>query len=524
MSSKLEQENEVLRLKLRKLEVLEIKRKQSEEQKRRYPWRHVHKRYSWQEEVINCTNRKQILVSANQVGKSTTAITKLIEWAVNKDLWTKLFPQSIAIQGHPRAFWYLYPSLKQATSEFEEKWKPLMPPEDDPDNGWAVKYRGRDVDTLIFNNGVIVRFKTYMQDTHALQGGSVDLLICDEEVPVDVLPELQMRCQATNGYMLFVFTATRGQSFWRRVVEERKEWTDSEIWQISLYDSQKYIDGTLSQWTTRRIQQAIQSCVSDAQVQRRIYGRFVRDEGLMYEVWDRKKNTMEYETLSPEWSYYLGVDYGSGGAKGHPSTIAIVAVNSSYAKARVIGAWRGDNITTTAEDVVNKIVEMTAYLDDEKIVWIRYDFSAADIGTIAQRRGIGKIDKADKSREAGIATIQSLLKNGALSVCTHNHKASLAGIIDENMQTYKLIEEFENLGIDDKKTVAEDDLIDSVRYALHGVPFDWEAIGAVKVKLMEKPPPTELELRRGDRSITDEMYGNQEALEEEIGFWNEMME
>lgn len=453
----LEHENEVLKLKLRKLELLKKKDEENARFKREFPWLYLHKLYQWQREVINCEAKKQILVASNQSGKSTCGVIKTIEWATNKELWPRLFPQSYATQGFPRAFWYLYPSLKIATSEFEEKWKPLMPPIDHPVNGWEVKYRGRDVDYVKFKCGTYVRFKTYMQNVHLLQGSSIDLCVADEEVPVEVLPELQMRVQATNGYMLFVFTATRGQTFWRKVVEERSEWKDAAIWQVTLYDCQKFEDGSESQWTNRRISQAIANCTSDAQVQRRIFGRFIRDEGLRFEVWDRTRNTMEYETLSPEWKYYVGVDYGSGGSGGHPSAIAITAVNADMTQARIVGMWRGDKTTTTAEDVVNKLQEMTAYIKDDDLIWCRYDYSAVDIGTISLRRGLAKVQKADKSRDAGLATIQSLLKNGALKICTYNDKAMLAGIAENHMETYKLIEEFENLGIDDSKTLAEDD-------------------------------------------------------------------
>ena len=398
-----------------------------------------------------------------------------------------------------------------------------MPPQDHPELGWKHFNRGKDIDCIVFVCGTIIRFKTYMQDSSTLQAGSCDLLVCDEEVPIDVLPELQMRVQATDGYLLFVFTATLGQTFWRKVVEERSEWTDAKVWQVSLYDSQYFEDGTPSHWTTQRIKQAINNCTTEAQVQRRIFGKFVRDEGLRFEVWDRNRNTIEYETLSPEWKFYVGADYGSGGTGGgHPSAIIITAVNSAMTEARVVGAWRGDKISTTAEDVVNKLREMVAYIKDDNLIWIRYDYSASDIGTIALRKGMAKVEKADKSRDAGLATIQSLLKNGALKVCVYNDKAMKAGIADQLMQTGKLMEEFENLGVDDAKTIAVDDLCDALRYSINGVQFDWETIGAVKVNLASEVEQSEVDLRRERGYAKD--FIDEDLVETEIAYWNEMME
>lgn len=521
----LQHENEELRLKLKKLEALQQKQKELDRLRNEKPWLYAHKFYEWQREVLNSRSRKQVLCAANQIGKSSIAISKTIEWATNRDLWPILFPNSYRLQKHPHQFWYLYPSQKIATAEFEEKWRPLMPPQDHPVYGWKATYRGRDCDHIHFKAGNYIRFKTYSQDVHSLQTGTLDFIIGDEEMPVELLPELQMRVQATNGYMLFVFTATRGQTFWKHVVEDKTEWKDAAVWQVSLYNCQYYEDGSASQWTNGRIQQAITSCISEAQVQRRIFGRFVRDEGLKFQMWDRKENTMEYEKLSPEWKYYVGVDYGSGGNQGHPSSIAVVAVNTAFTEARLVGLWRGDKIQTTSEDVVNKLQEMTERINDDDLIWIRYDYSAADIGTIAMRRGIVKVQKADKGREAGIATVQSLLKNRALKICLFNDVAAKDNIEERHMEMYKLMEEFENLGEHDDKRHAEDDAVDSLRYALNGVPFDWEEIGAFKGVLVSGDKEEDKEEdRRSERLILTEAFGQQDLIEAEFDYWNEMLE
>jgi hypothetical protein len=172
--------------------------------------------------------------------------------------------------------------------------------------------------------------------------------------------------------------------------------------------------------------------------------------------------------------------------------------------------------------VVNKVEEYLKFIPDDKLAWIRYDYSATDIGTIAMRRGMGKVEKADKSRESGISTIQSLLKNGKFKVCFSNDKSERFWLPDYLMETGKLIEEFETLGVDDKKQIAEDDSIDAVRYAINGVPFDWESIGAVKLILAPEEQKTDIDFRRErgyDQGLLDE-----DLVEAEIEYWNDMME
>lgn len=506
------------------MELLKAKQEQLDAEKRLRPWLHLNKFYVWQKEIFESRNKKILLTAANQLGKSSVAIIKNLEWATNQKLWPELFPESIQTLGHPRPFWYLYPSLKMATSEFEDKWKPLLPPKDHPELGWHETYRGRDIDTLAFKCGSVIRFKTYMQNAQALQAGTVDMLTADEEVPIDILPELQMRVQATDGYLLFVFTATMGQTFWRKVVEDRTEWLDADVHQISLYDSQVYEDGSPSKWTNKRIAQAIANCTTDAQVQRRIFGRFVREEGLMFESFNREHNVMEYETLSPEWKYYMGVDYGSGGLTRHPSAISVVAVPSTFDEARVVMCWRGDKVNTTCEDVVNKAQAMLACLPEDDVVWVRFDHAAPDVGTIAQRRGLGKFQTADKGREAGIGSLNSLIKTRRLKLCMPSEPSIRAGVKDEFMEMGKLMEEFENLGESDNKSWAEDDSIDSLRYSINGIPFDWEKIGTVKASLLEpdEKEKSDIDMRR-ERGYTGEMM-DEDLIEQEIEFWNEMME
>ena len=77
-----------------------------------YPW------YGWARSFYESRQHESFLCAANQIGKSSTQIRKMIEWAGNKKLWPKLWTTE------PRQFWYLYPNKDTATIEVDLKWIP----------------------------------------------------------------------------------------------------------------------------------------------------------------------------------------------------------------------------------------------------------------------------------------------------------------------------------------------------------------------------------------------------------------
>ena len=516
-----EEERRMYALKLEKLSMLE----QRDALKHALPHRYMQKHFKWSREFFeDIESKTQVLTAANQIGKSTTCIKKCIEWCVNKDLWPQLWPDRMAEGAIPSMFWYLYPEGKLATSEFEDKWRPLMPGDaSDPEYGYKVYYRNRIIERIDWNSGMSLHFKMYAQDVMNLQGGTVWAMFLDEEVPVELLPELQQRVSATDGYMHFVFTATIGQPFWKDVVERRTQWPNAKVSQISLYDCQQYEDGSVTRWTNEKIQRAIDACTSRAEVERRIYGRFVKDEGLKYQVFDREKHTEEYKMVPSDWLYYAGVDYGSGG-KNHPSAVSVIAVNPEYTMARLVRFWRGDNIITTTEDVVTKCVEMT---DDINVLTFFYDFAARDLATFAEGAGL-PFEKAEKSHELGEGALNTLFKSGALKLYIPSEDyLDRFGHIP--LESLKLCDEFETLAVDAKKTRAKDDGIDSLRYAVAKIRWNWEGISEfMGARAKSNGPKKHVSKDRREEFL--DMIRKQDTddgmltVEEELDSWNELLE
>lgn len=112
---------ENLAIKQRKLELLEEQIKLKRCLPHLYGW----KNYPWMRDFLECTNRTMFLTAANQIGKSSVQIRKIIDWATNKEIWPLLWRST------PRVFWYLYPARDVATAEFDTKWVPDFMPKDE---------------------------------------------------------------------------------------------------------------------------------------------------------------------------------------------------------------------------------------------------------------------------------------------------------------------------------------------------------------------------------------------------------
>lgn len=475
-----------------------------------YGW----KWYSWARTFYESTNHYNFLCAANQISKSSTQIRKCITWATDKRLWKKLW------RTEPLQFWYLYPNKDSATIEFDKKWVRQFLPrgkmKDDPVYGWKEERKNKQIFAIHFFSGVSIYFKTYAQDVQDLQTGTVDAIFCDEELPDELYSELNMRIQATDGFFHLVFTATLGLEMWRCTMEEKGH---DELFkgalklQVSMYDCLFYEDGTPSHWTLERIQRVKNSCKSEAEIQRRVYGKFVIDGDLKYPSFLRSRNINRNVTeVDRTWFIYSGSDIGSGGESSHPAAISFIAVRPDFKYGRVFRGWRGDGVVTTSGDVVLKHRELQG---DLIMTAKHYDWQAKDFSTISNRIGETFLP-AEKSHDIGEQILNVLFKNGML-------------VIDDIPELKPLVGEIVTLKKSTPKTKAKDDFADSMRYGVTKIPWDWSAITGEKIEVADDPYKNWTEDQRERRGLNDANQTIEEQLsaftpEEELDEWQEIIE
>ena len=424
------------------------------------------KRYKFQHEYFHSRAKDTHIVAANQVGKSTIQIEKCVHWSTEKLLWPELWPSK------PTQFWYLYPSLGLATREFETKWrKEILPKgkmEDDPYYGWEAKFVRGEIHHITFAD-MVVYTRSYTQRAEDQQGSTVYAIFTDEELPEELYSELSARRNgiSVSGYYSQAYTATLGQDTWRRCMEptphETELFPEADKWRVSLYDCLKYYDGSDSLWTVEEIEKRKNQCKSHAEVLRRIYGRFVIDTDLKYEGFERKVNYIKDHKLPKDWNIYVGIDVGSGG-KAHPAAITFVAINREFTKGRVFLTWRGDNVETTSTDILKKYIQLRGSM---KPVNVYYDWQSKDFALVARGANIF-VQPAEKSQAIGEDLLNTLFKNEMLMIYEDENKPD----------NFKLVIELENLKNTTKKSNAKDDLIDSTRFAVTKVPWDFSHVNS----------------------------------------------
>jgi len=460
---------------------------------------------------------------------SSIQIRDVIDIATKPEIWETLWPVLKTNTSAVPYGWYLYPNQDTVMAEFETKWiKEILPRgsmEKHPLYGWKANIVTKVLKHIDFNSGFRLYFKTYNQNVSDLQSGTVWLIALDEEVKEALLPELEARLFATGGMMSMAFTATLGQDIWRRTIENvgMKDEQFPHAWkrQISMYDCLEYVDGSDTPWTKQKIEIAKQSCKSENEVARRIFGKFVLESGLLYSGFKRARNFKPFPVKKdgtvfygcPKgWDVYSAVDYGSGGTA-HPSAIIFLAVNKQVTKIRAIKCKRFDSEGDfTAADLYKAYVKLRKELGVVPVKQV-YDGAAKDFGTIATRAG-DTFFKANKDHSEGELALNSAFKTGIFVVYD-----------DEEGEGDKLCREVESLTIGYNKKTARDDLTDTARYAMVAIPINWHDVLAgktVKLKGSKKEVYNDRQengrfMSRKDEKDTETHY------KDEFNFWNDQL-
>lgn len=473
--------------------------------------------YHWARLIFESRSREILCTAANQVSKSSTAIRKNIHWATAIPMWKELWPELVGNQA-PNLFWYFYPTKEVCSTEFSQKWEPLFLPRGDYKNdkqfGWKEEWFKGEIHSINFHSGVQIQFKTYAQKVKDLQSSSVYMVTADEEMPVEYLPELSARLNATSGYFMSVFTATLGQEHWRKAMEpttpDEETHKDALKLSVSLFDCKTYEDGSPSPWTEAKINRAIQNCPTDAEVQRRVHGRFVKTEGLAYESFSLDKNMTEARRVPDDWQIYSAVDPGSGGKSGHPAAIVFLAVSPDRKKGEVFRVWRGDGIPTTSSDILRKYRELRG---QRQPVQQKYDYAAKDFFMVASNAGEA-FSPADKGRDRGVALLNTLFKNKMLLL----HKGE--------PEIDKLSNELLSLPAKVDKSRAHDDLVDALRYAAMAASWDFSGIEFQMEGYVEDagPQPKSESEQRREWFLNSDQKPAEMSPDMELDYWNEMLD
>ena len=267
------------------------------------------------------------------------------------------------------------------------------------------------------------------------------------------------------------FTATLGQEFWFNVIEGEgllEELPEAFKQQVSLYDCVHFEDGSLDlRYTEEKIEKIKKRCRNQKEVQRRVYGRFVKDSGLQYPHFESQKHFVtrpDKWQIPLGWIVFVGIDPGAGvseSGSAHPAAIVFIAVSPDFQMGVVYDGWRGDNEETTSSDILKKYRELCARNKTQPSQTF-YDWHNRDLYIVFTRSGVA-MSKANKNRDEGHDLMNTLFSKSMI-------------LIWETDELSKLCQELNSLGKNESKTKAKDDFTDATRYVVTGVPWDFEGV------------------------------------------------
>jgi len=430
--------------------------------------------YKWQREGVDSLNKINLITAGNQMGKSVWLMIRAITHATETELWPTLWPKMMKEGKSPTQFWYLYEDRAMIMREFETKWvREWLPRGEARYKGkyrWTWKRRDKCVEYIHFlESDVKIYFFSYGQGVDALMASTVYEIFVDEEIPFEQYDELSARLTITRGYFNAGFTAVKGQEEWRRAMEETGE---EELFktafkqQISAFECKVKEDGSPGLWDDELIEIRIAQCSTDNMVLQKIYGKFVKAEGLKVPQFEVKRHFVKGHRLNAKkWVYWSAIDPGSGGSA-HPAGILLLAVNEECTKGRVIRCWRGDKINTSNTQILQKHQEMVKGFTLQGTV---YDKQCRDLYLQAVALDIPLIP-ANKARDEGFGVVNSLFKHDMLKI--------YYGEKTEFDQGHKLKNELLSYSERHSKSKATcpDNLIDPLRYISVHIPWNFDTV------------------------------------------------
>jgi hypothetical protein len=168
------------------------------------PYRHGYEPQHWKDADAILSRKNEVLIlGGNRAGKTEWAAKRVIQTLVNTPdarVWCLHTTNSSSIQMQQNVLWkYMPPELKNA-----KKTKIT--------NISYSQKNGFSDNTFILPNRSQCFFMNYAQDKKVIEGGEVDLIWCDELVPLDWVETLRYRVITRRGKLVITFTPVLGYS------------------------------------------------------------------------------------------------------------------------------------------------------------------------------------------------------------------------------------------------------------------------------------------------------------------------
>lgn len=336
--------------------------------------------------------RVKAVFGGNRTGKTTCGAVEAVSHALG---WTKYRDLK------PSSGWVVSQSSdnqKDVTQKEILRWLPKKEIQNIiVRHGRKDDLEGSLIEKIVLKNGYTIGFKTWEQGRESFQGASLGWVWFDEEPPLDVFQECQMRLMDQRGDMWFTMTPLKGLTWVYELIylNERND-PDIEYWMFEWDDNP---------WISREEIEKLLATMTDEEREARQFGRFTSLSGFAF-VELRKEIHIKPVEATPNWyKYYVALDYGF-------DSLAVIWVwVDKFGHGRVYRAMRKKNLIIS--DAAKEILKFTS----EKIdafyappdLWNRRQDTGKSAAMIFYQNGI-TLQKTSNDREQGWLNVHEWLR------------------------------------------------------------------------------------------------------------------
>jgi len=269
--------------------------------------------------------RIKAFFGGNRVGKTVAGAVEAVCHALGYSRFRKLKPSSgwvVSLSGDVQ---------KEVAQKEILKWLPKK-----EISNIIVRHGRKDdlegslIEKIVLKNGCFIGFKTCEQGRESFQGASLGWIYFDEEPPLDIYQECQMRIIDQKGDMWFAMTPLKGLTWIYSLIflNERND-SDIEYWMAEWEDNP---------WLSKDEIEKLISIMPEEEREARQFGRFTSLCGFAFPELRKDIHIKKIQAVPDWYKRYVSIDYG------FDSLAAIWYYVDNYGHARVYRALRKKNL------------------------------------------------------------------------------------------------------------------------------------------------------------------------------------
>lgn len=302
----------------------------------RSPNMYGYKPHEKQERFHKSVSRGRLYIGGNRSGKSVGGVIEDLWWATGRHpfLETPEPPVYIRVVGVD-----FINGIEGILFPIFKRW---VVPSDLKGGTWNSAWSNRER-TLTFENGSEIDFKSSDQDLDKHAGTARHMIHFDEEPPRAIFNENLLRLVDYGGSFVITMTPVEGMTWVYHDLYEPFQLNtlnpdqDLDVIQVSMDDNP---------YLSEKEKREILSYLSETEVEKRRFGRFVPKGGLVYPEFEEAIHATLHGWRPPsDWLIYQSIDHGFNNPTAilyhavSPDGMSVVTFKELYGREKIVSQW-----------------------------------------------------------------------------------------------------------------------------------------------------------------------------------------